>query len=151
VLEGKQETIEALFRRIQTDQRHTDVIKLVDCPIEARLLAGWSMGCTSITDHQLALIKTIVDLEKVNWPLAKPSTNRIVNLLRSAYQSDFHDRQRVANPVVPTLLHDHVQEWQQEYRYRPGYSAYSARPSSAVAALRGYSVSPVPPPLIPPG
>lgn len=116
VLEGKQETIEALYKKIKEDQRHTDVIKIVDCPIEERLFAGWSMGCKSITDHQLALIKTIVELGEVDWLLAKPSTNSIVNLLKSAYQSDFHYRQRVDNPVAPTLLHDHVQEWKQQYR-----------------------------------
>jgi hypothetical protein len=116
VLEGKQETIEALYKQIKEDQRHTDVIKIVECPIEARLFAGWSMRCKSITDHQLELIKTIVDLGKVDWLRAKPSTNSIVNLLKSDYQSVFHFRQRLDNPVVPTLLHDHVQEWKQQYR-----------------------------------
>jgi hypothetical protein len=116
VLEGEQAIIEGLFRRIEKDQRHTDVVKIVDHPIEERSFAGWSMGCKSITNHQLALIKTIVELGEVDWLLTKPSTNSIINLLKSAFQSDFHYRQRLDNPLVPDLLHNHIQEWKQHYR-----------------------------------
>ncbi|MCC5612982.1 BLUF domain-containing protein [Nostoc sp. CHAB 5834] len=117
VLEGRQETIKALYKQIEKDQRHTDVIKIVDCPIKERLFARWSMGCKSITNHQLELIKTIVDLGEVDWLLAKPSTNSIVNVLKSAYQSDLHYLQRVSDPIVPNLLHNHIQEWKQHYRH----------------------------------
>jgi hypothetical protein len=116
VLEGKQEIIETLYKRIEQDRRHTDVIKVVDIPIEERSFVGWDMGCKTITSHQLELIKTIVDLGKVDWLLTKPSTNSIVNMLKSAYQSDFHYSLRVAKPEVPNLLHNHIQEWKQHYR-----------------------------------
>ena len=69
VLEGKQEIIEALYKRIEQDRRHTDVIKVVDVPIEERSFAGWSMGCGKMTSHQLKIIKTIVDLGRVDWLL----------------------------------------------------------------------------------
>lgn len=116
VLEGEQEIVNGLFKRINEDQRHTDVIKIVDCPIKERSFAGWSMGCKSITDHQLALIKTIVDLGRIEWLLIKPSTNSIVNLLKSAYQSDLYYLQQAPSPLVPNLLHNHIQEWKQHYR-----------------------------------
>ncbi|WP_157618576.1 hypothetical protein [Spirosoma spitsbergense] len=37
-------------------------------------------------------------------------------MLKSAYQSDFYYSVRVAKPDVPSLLHNHVQEWKQHYR-----------------------------------
>lgn len=88
VLEGKKEVIEALYERIEKDQRHTGVTKVLDCAIEERSFSDWSMDCKSITTHQLELIKTIVDLGDVDWLVAKPSTNIIVNMLKSVHQSD---------------------------------------------------------------
>jgi hypothetical protein len=70
VLEGKQEIIEALYKRIEQDRRHTDVIKVVDVPIEKRSFVGWSMACGKMTSHQIDLIKTIVDLGRTDWLLS---------------------------------------------------------------------------------
>ena len=67
VLEGKQEVIEALYKRIEQDRRHTDVIKVVDVPIEKRSFAGWSMAFGKMTTHQLELIKAIVELGRIDW------------------------------------------------------------------------------------
>lgn len=116
VLEGNRNLIEALYKRIEADQRHTDLIKVVDGPIQERSFAGWSMGCKSIIDHQVELIKTIIDLGTADWLLTKPSTNSILQMLKSAYQSDFHYRQRIAHPVAPDLLRHHLQEWKQHYK-----------------------------------
>ena len=69
VLEGKQEIIEALYKRIEQDRRHTDVIKVVDVPIEKRSFVGWSMACGKMTSPQLELIRTIVDLGRTDWLL----------------------------------------------------------------------------------
>ncbi len=69
VLEGKQEIIEALYKRIEQDPRHTDVIKVVDVPIEKRTFVGWSMGCEKMTRHELELIKSILALGRVDWLL----------------------------------------------------------------------------------
>lgn len=90
VLEGNREVVEALYKRIEQDRRHTDVIKVVDVPIEKRSFVDWSMSCKTITSHQLDIIKTIVDLGSVDWLLTKPSTNSIVHIIKFAHQSNYH-------------------------------------------------------------
>lgn len=69
VLEGEQEIIKALYKRIEQDPRHTDVIKVVDVPIEKRSFVDWSMGCGKMTRYELELIKSIVDLGRIDWLL----------------------------------------------------------------------------------
>lgn len=63
VLEGKKELIEALYQHIEKDQRHTNLIKIADCPIRERSFRDWSMECKAITAYQLALLKTIVGFD----------------------------------------------------------------------------------------
>jgi wyosine [tRNA(Phe)-imidazoG37] synthetase (radical SAM superfamily) len=49
VLEGKDGVIDALYSRIEADQRHKDVVKLVDKPIAEKSFSQWLMGF-AITD-----------------------------------------------------------------------------------------------------
>lgn len=95
VLEGNREVIEALYKRIEQDSRHTDVVKVVDAPIEKRSFIDWEMSCKTITSHQLELIKTIVDLDQADWLLTKPSTNSIIHMLKFAHLSNFHYSLRI--------------------------------------------------------
>jgi hypothetical protein len=44
VLEGPQGAVEAVFERIQQDERHGDVSLLALQPVEARAFEQWSMG-----------------------------------------------------------------------------------------------------------
>ncbi|CAN5325705.1 hypothetical protein BH09BAC4_BH09BAC4_23610 [soil metagenome] len=67
VLEGKKELIEALYQHIEKDQRHTNLIKIADCPIRERSFRDWSMECKAITAYQLALLKTIVGFDASSW------------------------------------------------------------------------------------
>lgn len=69
VLEGRQEIIEALYKRIEQDPRHTNVIKIVDVPIEKRSFVGSSMAIRNISSQQLELIKEILNLGRRDWLL----------------------------------------------------------------------------------
>src|SRR6478735_3683715 len=44
VLEGKDNMINALYARIKADQRHKDVVTLIDEPIAEKSFAKWLMG-----------------------------------------------------------------------------------------------------------
>lgn len=43
-LEGEESVIDALFKKIRKDQRHSDVLLLFKEPIDERSFAEWSMG-----------------------------------------------------------------------------------------------------------
>ena len=46
-LEGPDEAVDCIYRKIQTDQRHHQVMTLVRGPIETRIFDGWAMGFRS--------------------------------------------------------------------------------------------------------
>lgn len=43
MLEGAADVVETLFKRIEKDDRHLNVVKLVSVPISERLFPGWAM------------------------------------------------------------------------------------------------------------
>ena len=67
VLEGKDGIIDALYLRIQADQRHKNVIKLIDEPITEKSFAQWLMGFavtdTKKTDKLVGYLKSISELD----------------------------------------------------------------------------------------
>ncbi|QHS57201.1 BLUF domain-containing protein [Mucilaginibacter sp. 14171R-50] len=67
VIEGKDSVIDALYARIQADQRHTNIIKLIDEPIAEKNFSEWLMGfaVTDITKAEklLGYLKSVADLD----------------------------------------------------------------------------------------
>lgn len=63
VLEGRQDAVEAMYQRILNDDRHSNVIGVLNRPIQQRLFDQWSMGYETISTRQLEDIKAIVDLD----------------------------------------------------------------------------------------
>ncbi len=57
VLEGSRETVTALFAKIQADERHTMVQKLIEATIEHRCFPDWSMGFHAFDSDELAKIE----------------------------------------------------------------------------------------------
>ena len=43
LLEGPRDKVEAAYQRIRRDDRHVEVTRLVERPIETRLFPGWAM------------------------------------------------------------------------------------------------------------
>ena len=52
ILEGEKEIITSLFERIKLDNRHTDVVKLIDFEMIDRSYEEWSMASTVISDAE---------------------------------------------------------------------------------------------------
>jgi len=47
-LEGPEEDVDRLQRRIEADPRHTGIITLLKSPLEQRRFTGWSMGFRNV-------------------------------------------------------------------------------------------------------
>jgi hypothetical protein len=60
VLEGPGAAVEAVFERIQQDERHGDVLLLAFEPTEARMFDGWSMGLVGASIDDAARYGSIV-------------------------------------------------------------------------------------------
>lgn len=53
VLEGEEETLLALYNKIQLDRRHSGVLQLLRGQIQEREFASWSMGFKNLNDVNL--------------------------------------------------------------------------------------------------
>ena len=65
VLEGEEETVRSLYRRIARDPRHHDVANIWVAHAPQRRFPDWSMGFRNLEDHE-------VDLEGYRDLLVKP-------------------------------------------------------------------------------
>ena len=88
VLEGDKEVVDALYQRIERDQRHTNVTPVFNRPISQRLFAAWNMCYETITTRQLEEIKAIVDLDKKEEASTSPSDHIILRTIKVFYESN---------------------------------------------------------------
>ena len=86
VLEGQKEAVESLYKRIEQDQRHTDVDQVLNRPIARRLFGNWGMGYETITIRQFEEIRSVVDLDEDI--VVKPDDHIILKTLKVFYDSN---------------------------------------------------------------
>ena len=93
VLEGEAQAVETLFNHIQTDPRHTDVIRVMNRPIVQRLFPDWTMGYEIVTSRQMEGIKKMVTLNEHHSATVtiKPDEPIILRLLKVFYDSNRHN------------------------------------------------------------
>lgn len=69
VLEGRRETVHALYAVIRHDPRHTGAYVLIDTPIARRSFGDWSMGYAGMTRAELAVQPGLSDFFLRDDPL----------------------------------------------------------------------------------
>lgn len=88
VLEGAKQAVDALFERIQHDNRHTDVVTVLNRPISQRQFGNWSMGYETLTVRQLEELKAIVDLDDPNGAGSQNNDPILLRLIKVFYDSN---------------------------------------------------------------
>ena len=63
IIEGENDTIYELIERIKIDNRHTDVVKLVDFKITKRSYVGWSMAFKQLSKKDWMKVKGYLNIE----------------------------------------------------------------------------------------
>ena len=53
VLEGEEEAVRSVYRSIEKDPRHEDMVKIIEEEIEERAFGDWSMGLMTATRKQI--------------------------------------------------------------------------------------------------
>ena len=56
VLEGEPSAVDALFKKIASDKRHTRVTQIILEPIAERAFGAWTMGCPELSSSELGQI-----------------------------------------------------------------------------------------------
>ena len=78
-LEGEEIAVLEVYHKIVKDDRHTDIIDLMEEDIQVRLFPDWSMGyrnLKSLDDIKSKKIKEILDFDQLN--LAKEDISEII-------------------------------------------------------------------------
>ena len=88
VLEGEKEAVETLYKRIEQDQRHTDVVRVFSRNITQRLFTDWTMGYETITARQLDNIKSILNPDDNDEFAVEPVNNIILKTIKVFYESN---------------------------------------------------------------
>ena len=91
VLEGRKEAVEALYERIQQDDRHTNITKVLSRPIQERLFEGCALGYETITISQLEEIRRVVDLPTSTEAINKANEPIILKLIQVFYQGNHYN------------------------------------------------------------
>lgn len=88
VLEGEKQAVESLYKRIETDQRHTHVICVLNRPISHRLFARWSMAYEMLTTAQLEDIEAIVASYRDQASVSPTDDAVILKTLKAFYETN---------------------------------------------------------------
>jgi hypothetical protein len=85
VIEGSEQTIQGLYERIKGDDRHTNVVKLLEEPIKKRAFPDWSMGFRKISNEESSAIPGFSNFMHERNPIKtiQGSTRQVVYLLNS--------------------------------------------------------------------
>ncbi len=91
VLEGEKELLEALYGRIEQDQRHKNVSRVISKPITDRLFSQWSMGYETLTSRQLDALKTTVLLNDSQETATEADSPVVLKMIKLFYESNRHN------------------------------------------------------------
>jgi len=81
VLEGEEETVNMLFKEISKDERHENIVKIINEAIPERQFNDWSMGYASISRSELEKIEGMNDFFKGSTCLADIDKGRAKKIL----------------------------------------------------------------------
>lgn len=73
-LEGEENAVDALFKRIQADKRHRDVTRLERRLVSRRAFPEWSMALLDWNDNTRAIFRSFAPDARLDLYAADPST-----------------------------------------------------------------------------
>ncbi len=77
VLEGEEEKVKALYRKIALDPRHTRITRLVEGPLTERNFPDWSMGYRSYSPEEVKQLPGYQQISTGEWFGSDYSVSRI--------------------------------------------------------------------------
>lgn len=90
VLEGKPETVRALLKVIQKDDRHGNVIRVIYEEIEERDFGEWTMGFAGLSRAELSDIEGLNDFFRSNKSYVDLDEGRAKMLLKAFKAGQWH-------------------------------------------------------------
>ena len=81
ILEGKESTVDLLFKKIERDRRHGKVQLLLKAPIEKRSFGDWKMGFVNATGRVLNEFPGFCDFFRSDQPFGDEQIDRARSVL----------------------------------------------------------------------
>lgn len=85
VLEGNEETVTALYNKIEQDRRHSNIMKMVSGTSEQRHFPDWSMGFKSVTADEWQNISGYLTLDPANILSRLKQQNGKINAMVNSF------------------------------------------------------------------
>jgi len=86
VLEGEQETVQDIYKKIARDSRHHSIITLKEGDLAERNFPDWSMGFKTISSKVFSEIAGFKDLRNQSFENIAPVSNHpVLNILKTFY------------------------------------------------------------------
>jgi RecJ-like exonuclease len=82
ILEGTEDVVEDLFKKISEDERHTNIVEVISEYIHKRSFEEWSMGYAILSKEEIAKIDGMNDFFVDGNCLAEISKGRAKKLLK---------------------------------------------------------------------
>ena len=84
ILEGEQNVLDTLYKKIGRDQRHRSLIKMVDCSIGERSFSDWSMGFKQISIEDWAEVTGYLNVDKnESYGLTATANSHVITMIKS--------------------------------------------------------------------
>jgi hypothetical protein len=87
LLEGPVEKVQSLFKKIERDPRHSNVIRLFEVCENERIFPLWSMGFKELTDLDFKMVNEIL-----SWNKLLSGSGRIDNVLIRTMLKKFSEK-----------------------------------------------------------
>jgi len=86
VLEGEQEIVQDIYKKISKDSRHHSIIRLKEGELAERNFPDWSMGFKTISSKAFSEIVGFKDLRNQSFENVAPISNHpVLNILKTFY------------------------------------------------------------------
>ena len=82
VLEGEPDVLEETYMKIMADNRHKNIVKMIEGNTTERNFAGWAMGFKAVNATELSKFEGYVNPNKKGF-LAEGESNSIIGMIKT--------------------------------------------------------------------
>lgn len=85
ILEGEEDVLHTLFNKISVDNRHKNIIKMIDFSVKERSFQEWSMGFKKISHQDWSDINGYFNLDNTDFlnRIGVTQSTHIITLIKS--------------------------------------------------------------------
>lgn len=87
VLEGNKETVMDLYYKIEKDDRHCNIYRMVEGLSDDRSFPDWSMGFKTVTDSEWEELSGYLKLDPSNFLSKLSPANRKINTMINSFMA----------------------------------------------------------------